>query len=207
MTTEHVHISKGITKLGADIPSVSLPPVVTCRCGAPCASSHKCYVMKGRWRFGHNKELLRTNLDIWKSEPESFQRDVFIAAFHSRFFRWHSSGDIPDENYLGMMVDLAQELPDTRFLCFTKKFEMINAYLDVHKAFPENLRIVFSAWGSFVPDNPYSLPVACVRLKGDSQSVIPADAIPCKKYCGTCVISGGSCWDLKNGQSVCFDEH
>ena len=120
MTTEHVHISKGITKLGADIPSVSLPPVVTCRCGAPCASSHKCYAMKGRWRFGHNKELLRTNLDIWKSDPESFRRDVFIAAFHSRFFRWHSSGDIPDENYLGMMVALAQELPDTRFLCFTK---------------------------------------------------------------------------------------
>ena len=205
MTTEHVHISKGITKLGADIPSVSLPPVCTCRPGAPCLA--KCYARKGRWRFGHNKDLLRRNFDIWNSDPESFQRDVFISAFHSKFFRWHSSGDIPDEKYLNMMVKLAQELPDTKFLCFTKKFEIINSYLTIHKSFPENLRIVFSAWGSFVPENPFQLPVAYVRFKDGTQGHIPEEAIPCMNYCGECVMSGCSCWDLKNGQSVCFNEH
>lgn len=205
MVTEHVHISRGVTKLGADIPSVSLPPVCTCRPDAPCTK--KCYARKGRWCFSHNKALLQQNIDIWNENPVSFQRDILIASFHSRFFRWHSSGDIPDMRYLEMMVDTANRLPDTKFLCFTKKFEMVNEYLGVHKAFPQNLRVVFSAWGSFIPENPYNLPMAYVRFKGGNQSNIPTDAFQCKNYCGDCVMSGCSCWDLKTGESVVFNEH
>lgn len=205
MVTEHVHISRGVTKLGADIPSVSLPPVCTCRPDAPCAK--KCYARKGRWCFSHNRALLRQNIDVWNEDPVSFQRDILIASFHSRFFRWHSSGDIPDMRYLEMMVDTAKRLPDTKFLCFTKKFEMVNEYLSIHKAFPQNLRMVFSAWGSFIPENPYNLPMAYVRFRGSNQSNIPADALQCKNYCGDCVMSGCSCWDLKPGESVVFNEH
>ena len=36
MLYDHVHISHGVSKLGADIPSVSLPVGVTCRADAPC---------------------------------------------------------------------------------------------------------------------------------------------------------------------------
>lgn len=137
-----------------------------------------------------------------------FKRDVMIAAFCSRFFRWHSSGDIPDENYLSMMVDLAQQLPHTNFLCFTKKFELVNHYLDNHKSFPKNLSMVLSAWGSsFIPENPYNLPVAYVRFRKGDQGFIPDDAIKCNGYCGECTLTGDSCWDLKPGQSVCFNEH
>lgn len=205
MVTDHVHISRGVTKLGSDIPSVSLPPVCTCRPGAPCAA--KCYARKGRWRFAHNEALLRKNIEIWNEDPVMFQRDVMIAAFHSRFFRWHSSGDIPDAGYLDMMVDTAQQLPDTKFLCFTKKFEMINEYLDAHKLFPTNLRIVFSAWGSFIPENPHNLPVAYVRFRKGEQGYIPEDALQCNGYCGECTLSGMSCWTLENGKSVVFNEH
>lgn len=205
MVTEHVHISKGVTKLGADIPSVSLPPVCTCRPDAPCVA--KCYARKGRWCFSHNKSLLQKNIDIWNEDPAMFQRDIIISAFHSRFFRWHSSGDIPDMKYLEMMVDTAKRLPDTKFLCFTKKFEMVNEYLNIHKSFPENLRMVFSAWGSFIPENPYNLPMAYVRFKKGDNMGIPENAFQCQNYCGDCVMSGCSCWDLKNGEVVCFNEH
>ncbi len=203
----NLHISRGVSKLGVDIPSINLPPVVTCRCDAPCADSHKCYAMKGRFAFQHNKNLLQGNLDMWQHNPEQFEIGVRAAAFHSRFVRWHSSGDIPDEAYLEMMVRIAEKLPDTKFLCFTKKFELVNEYLDIHKVFPENLRMVFSAWGSFIPENPHNLPMAYVRFKKSEQNNIPSTAFQCQNYCGDCVMSGCSCWDLKNGEAVCFNEH
>lgn len=202
-----LHVSHSISKLGSNIPSVNLPPVVTCRQDAPCASSRKCYAMKGRFAFPHNKDLLQANLDLWHSHPEQFAVEVRAAAFSSRYFRWHSSGDIPDIKYLEMMVDIAKKCPGTKFLCFTKKFEMINEYLDTHKVFPKNLRIVFSAWSSFIPDNPYDLPMAYVKFKKDDDSVIPANAFSCPNYCGECVMSGCSCWALKNGEAVYFNEH
>ena len=156
--------------------------------------------------FSNVRNALQTNLEVWNEDPEGFERDVRIAAFPSRYFRWHSSGDIPDEKYLEMMVRVANALPGTKFLAFTKKFELVNAYLDTYHSFPKNLRVVFSAWGSFLPVNPYRLPVAYVRLKKENCD-IPADAFACPNYCGECVMSGCSCWDLAEGQSVCFNEH
>ncbi len=201
---EHVHISRSVSKLGSDIPSVSLPAVVTCRPNAPCRAS--CYACKGRFRFANVRDTLQNNLEIWENDPAHFEREVMIAAFHSRYFRWHSSGDIPDEKYLEMMVRIADALPGTSFLAFTKKYEMVNAYLNTYGSFPKNLRVVFSAWGSFIPDNPHNLPVAYVRLKKQA-CYIPEDAFQCPKYCGDCVMTGCSCWDLEQGQSVCFNEH
>lgn len=207
MVTNHVHISRGISKLGVAIPSVNLPPVITCRKDAPCRE--KCYARKGRFAFSHNKDLARQNLRIWEEDPEFFEREIVIAAYCSRFFRWHSSGDIPDRGYLQMMVNVANKCPGTEFLCFTKKYEMINEYMTERGKFPDNLRIVMSAWGKFMPSNPNNLPVAYVRFKKCEweQTEIPDDAIKCSGYCGTCAMGGASCWELKNGQTVCFNEH
>ena len=81
--------------------------------------------------------------------------------------------------YLDMMARVAANLPDTR---------------------------VLSAWGDFKPDNPHNLPVAYIRFKKVSTD-IPADARRCPSYCGDCVATGMSCWDLKRGESVVFNEH
>lgn len=210
MILEHVHISNGISKLGANIPSVNLPAVSTCRPDAPCYK--ECYARKGRFCFQKNKGLLERNLEIWEQAPEQFEQDVKIAAFHSRFFRYHSSGDIPDVNYFLMMIRIAKELPNTSFLCFTKRFEIINVYLTeaedgLHDGIPDNLHIVFSAWGDWLPDNPFHLPEAHIRFKNKPNNYIPACAHQCPKYCGECVMSGCSCWDLKRGESVVFDQH
>lgn len=206
MIVGHVHISISISKLGPSIPSVNLPPGLTCdlRCG--CAK--KCYARKGRFAFKHVKELLQRNYDVWINDPEGYERDVKCAAYTARFFRFHSAGDIPDPNYLRMMVRVARECPNTSFLCFTKKYGIVNDFIE-HEgiaALPKNLNIVFSAWGLFLPENPYNLPVAYIRFK-KQETYIPTNALPCSGYCGECVQTGRSCWDLKTGESVVFNEH
>ena len=201
-----MHISRGITKLGANIPSVNLPPGTTCRPDAPCY--RLCYARRGRFSFSHNKDLVQKNLQLWQENPELYERDVECAAWMSRFFRFHSSGDIPDENYLRMMVLVALRCPRTSFLCFTKKYELVNAYIAENgaRAIPKNLRIVFSAWADFVPENPYNLPMAYIKLN-TQDCAIPETARPCEGYCGECVLSGHSCWDLEPGESVYFKQH
>ena len=202
---EHVHISHGITKLGADIPSVSFPAGITCDPDAPCFK--KCYARKGRFSFPNVKNLLALNLMIWKEAPEQFETDIKISAFHSRFFRYFSSGDIPDASFFDMMVRVANELPNTQFLAFTKKAWIVNTYVKQHGDIPGNLRVVFSAWGDWAPDNPNNFPVAYIRFKNGDNSGIPDSAWQCPKYCGDCVMTGCSCWDLQKGESVCFAEH
>lgn len=210
MVFEHVHISRSNAKLGENIPSVNLPVGCTCRSDAPCFK--KCYARKGRFAFSHNKSLLDKNLDIWKEDPASFERDILVAAFSSKFFRWHSAGDIPDESYLEMMVRVANKLPDTRFLCFTKKYELVNGFIGKGGVLPDNLVIVFSVWDS-MPDNHYHLPGAFIRFK-HGESVVPDSAKECPNFCGECVMTGCSCWDLKRGlqdtgmvDCVVFNEH
>ena len=204
MVHDHVHISYGVSKLGADIPSVNLPVGCTCRKDAPCFK--KCYARRGRFSFMRNRAYLETNLELWHCDPRFFEQEVTIAAFRSRFFRWHSSGDIPDADYLAMMVRIARNLHKTRFLCFTKKYELVNAYIAAHGALPDNLTVVLSAWGSFQPENPYDLPVAHIRFRHEA-APIPENARPCPSYCGDCVTTGMSCWDLKRGEAVVFHEH
>ena len=204
MDFQHVHISYAVSKLGADIPSVSLPVGCTCRPDAPCFK--KCYARRGRFCFQRNRAYLQNNLELWCCEPDQYEYEIGIAAFFHKYFRWHSSGDIPDAAYLEMMVRVALDRPSTRFLVFTKKYELVNAHIDAHGALPENLTVVFSAWGSFLPDNPHNLPVAYIRFKNEP-AAIPETARACTSYCGDCVSSGLSCWDLQHGQSVVFDEH
>lgn len=210
MASGHVHISRGNTKLGENIPSVNLPVGCTCRVDAPCYK--KCYARRGRFAFSRNKSLLESNLKIWRENPVLFERDILIAAFTSKFFRWHSSGDIPDENYFEMMIRVANKLPETKFLCFTKKYELVNGFLDNGGILPDNLVVVFSVWDS-MPDNHHYLPGAFVRFK-HGESIVPDVAKKCPNFCGDCVMTGCSCWDLKRGiqetrfvDCVFFDEH
>lgn len=205
---EHVHISRSISKLtsgNVSIPSVNLLPIDTCRWDAPCFKG--CYACKGRFSFNKNKLLLAGNTELWENSPGLFEREIEIAAFHSRFFRWHSAGDIPDAAYLRMMIRVAEKLPNTQFLCFTKKDYIVNLYLDKGNPLPKNLTIVLSAWGEWQPENPHNLPVAYIRFKKKDSGFIPETARQCPKHCGDCTMTGCSCWDLKPGESVVFDEH
>ena len=199
-----VKISTSNSKLGL-IPSVSLQPILSCRKDCPCASD--CYATKGRYRFHNVKQSLAHNLQCYKDNPDKYFRDILEALsgiISYRYFRWHAAGDIVDENYFEGMVLLAKQLPFTSFLAFTKKFEIVNSYIKSGGQIPDNLHIVFSAWGDdFKVVNPYLFPVAYVRFKDRENNNIPFDAAECSGDCTNCL----QCWKIKKGESVVFNKH
>ena len=145
------------------------------------------------------------NFRIWQEDSIRFEKEVAGIAQFAQYFRWHSSGDIVNGEYLQMMVRVAKECGATKFLVFTKQFEIVNAYLNAGNLLPDNLSIVYSAWGDFIPENPHNLPMAYVRFKKE-KCQIPEYAMECTGYCGECV-SGKSCWNMNKGEAVVFNEH
>jgi hypothetical protein len=189
------------SKLGIAIPSINLPPIVTCRDNAPCTKG--CYACKGAFQYPKPKEAAIKNLNNYKANPKLFFDTIIINTAISKFVRWHSSGDIVDNQYFEGMISVAKRNKTTNYLCFTKKYEIINDYLSQGKKIPKNLNIVFSNWDNFICDNPYNLPTTWVYSDSFNLSLIPEIAIPCVGKCYECQ----ACWQLKKGQSVYFKKH
>lgn len=195
-----VTISKGNKKMGA-IPSVSLPPIITCAAGCKCAK--KCYAAKLCRIYKNVKQSYDNNLACYKESPTVYFKQVKEAAATTRFFRWHVSGDIVNEIYLYNMVDIAEKLPNTQFLAFTKQYSIVNRFLN-YETKPDNLHIIFSEWPEMELDNPHGLPVAHVIFKGSE----PEEGWKiCGGNCTECACAGVGCWELKNGEHIAFYEH
>lgn len=201
MENLHLHVSNWNSKV--PFPCIDLPPILTCRKNAPCAKL--CYGCKGNFRFQNVKEPRYANLTLWNADPEQFEVEAIAAIFSHRYARFHATGDIPSEPYLAMLCRVARKCRNTKILVFTKQYEIVNHYIASGNRIPSNLRIVLSAWGDWLPENPHNFPMAYVRLK-DVECHIPEKAVECTGYCGTCVM-GKSCWSLKKGESVVFKQH
>lgn len=204
-TRTYPRVSTNVSKLGTAIATVNLPAVTTCRPDAPCYK--QCYARRGNFAFKGVKDGIQKNLDAYLENPEGFFKviDAELSMIPYKFFRYHSSGDCPDMKYLDLMCKLARKHKGTKFLCFTKKYEMVNTYLDTHRK-PSNLTLVFSNWDDWKCENPHNLP--CSYVKFNDTTEIPQKAIPCSGFCGECVrTEGKNCWDLKKGQSVYFKKH
>lgn len=201
-----VKISTTNSKLGL-IPSVNLVAILTCRKNCPCAKD--CYATKGRYRFKNVRNRLIHNTQAYLDNAEQYFSDIKHSINNGMvsysYFRWHASGDIVDEKYFKGMVKVANELPLTSFLAFTKKYEIVNDFIDSGGVIPENLHIVFSAWGDDLKVvNHYNFPVAYVRFKDPSQNKsIPLNAMECSGNCTNCL----QCWNIKCGESVVFNKH
>lgn len=195
-----ISISPGNQKMGY-IPSISLPPVVTCVNGCTCAN--KCYAARLCKIRPSVRNAYQRNLDILTQDPAAFWLQVKAAAMVTKYFRFHVAGDIPNTEYLRQMVQLARDLPRTKFLAFTKQYGMVNDFL-ISEDLPENLQIIFSAWPGMRMHNPHDLPVANVIFKG----MQPADNWKiCGGNCADCACRGVGCWELKKGEQIAFYEH
>ena len=196
-----VSISKGNSKMGA-IPSVSLPACTTCNPSAPCFKL--CYAAKITRLYKTVKTAYENNLNILKSDPGEYWQQVRQAAAMARYFRYHVSGDIPNKEYFANMVKLANELPHTSFLAFTKQYDIINLFLVNGGVIPSNLKIIFSNWGDWKCFNPFSLPECEIILKGSQ----PADDWKiCGGNCTECACRGIGCWQLNNGETIAIYQH
>lgn len=206
-TKNGLTISLSNQKLGGFIPSVNLPPIITCRAGAPCSKS--CYACKGHFLYKNVKQSHLDNLEAYRANKSGYFQDIIDFIKNGlviyRFFRWHSSGDIVDSEYFSGVVKVANECRETRFLLFTKKFEIINEFLSNGGEIPENLAVVFSAWDKdFAVENPYNFPVAYVDFKDKERNAeIPLTAFRCGGNCEKCL----TCWNIRNGQATVFNQH
>lgn len=199
--------SNAISKTGRTILTASFPVGETCRKNAPCYK--KCYGRKGTMRYPAYLKSMEENLKVYKTNPEFYYQHIHmeLQLIPYRYFRWFVTGDMPDEAFFEKVaVRLAFRHPQTKFLMFTKKFEYVNAFLESGHTIPSNLNVVFSAWGNFMPENPYNLPVSYVRFSEkdkETNEYIPSDARECSGKCYNCM----DCWHLKHGESVVFNRH
>lgn len=196
-----ISISPGNRKMGY-IPSVSLPPVVTCAKGCTCAK--KCYAAKLCRIYSTVRNAYQRNLDILNDNWPEYWRQVRDAVSVSKYFRFHVSGDIPNAAYFKEMVITAKKYPSTEILAFTKQYDIVNRYIDAMGPLPDNLKILFSEWPGMDMDNRHALPVAHVIFKGEA----PADDWKiCGGNCSECACRGVGCWQLADGDHIAFYEH
>lgn len=199
----HVKFSPGNTKMG-NIPSVSLPSIQTCPF---CDCWDKCYAHKIERIRPTVKKAYESNLDLLRHDEDTYWREVEGQIMLSRYFRFHVSGDIPNESYLIHMVQVAEHNPHCQILCFTKRYKWVNDYLNREQGIlPDNLHMIFSVWPGLTMVNPYKLPEAHVIFRDGSTTAAP-DAVECSGNCTECAVTDSGCWTLKNGEQVMFHEH
>lgn len=205
---KRVSISRGNTKMGA-IPSVSLPPVITCPPGCPCAK--KCYAEKICRLRPSVRNAYENNLQILYSDPCEYWRQVRAAVKMSRYFRFHVSGDIVDPLYFYDMIITARENPHCEILAFTKKYDIVNNYIDEHaEGLPSNLHIVFSLWNpawNVRVKNPHNLPLSAVIFRDAYDGYADTFDKICGGNCFECACRGTGCWTLAAGETIAFYEH
>lgn len=202
-----VKISEGNTKLGK-VFNVSLPPGLSCQPDVPCAE--KCYAKKA-WRlYPEVRNAWMQNWNIWKADNLDYMGQIatFIAERSVERFRWHVSGDIPDRAYYKGMCMIASCNPDTKFLAFTKNFNIISA------GRPDNLQIIASMWPGLestinLRKVEGSAPICWVLPKEEPESYKKArqlygsNALSCNGKCDECFL----CWYLEPFTSVAIKEH
>ena len=196
-----IHISNGNSKMG-QIPSVSLPPVITCRAGAPCIKD--CYACKMCRIYKNVKNSYTENYELYKSDPDEFFKQIDGALKMTRYFRFHVSGDFPSADYFSRAVDVVKNNPGTIALAFTKQFEIVNDYIKAGGRIPENFKIIFSTWDGWTPDNPYNMPESAVIFK---HTTVPDTWKICGGNCSECACRGVGCWELKTGETIAFYKH
>lgn len=190
-------ISEGNSKIGK-IPNVSLPPSASCNNDLPCKKDG-CYSEKALRRFESVRLARSHNWRVWKKEPNRYFKDIedFLQAEEPAYFRFHVDGDIPSQDYLNRMIKLARNHKETRFLAFTKKFQ-----LDFSNC-PENLIIIPSAWPKM--NLPKSLWVHNLAWMQDGREDRNQRAyFECHKHCDECY----ACWHIDRiGRDVLFAKH
>ena len=182
-----------------EIPSVSLPACITCNPEAPCFNG--CYAVKIARIYKTADAAYHRNLDILNNDWNSYWDQVRSM---TRFFRFHVSGDIPNAAYFKEMVITARKYPNTNILAFTKQYEIVNHYIDVFGALPNNLKVIFSNWDTWKCDNPHKLPVCEVIFK---HTKVSDQWKICGGNCTECACAGVGCWELQKNETIAIYKH
>lgn len=138
-----------------------------------------------------------------------------LAQLDQLLWRWFTIGDVPDSRFVGLANEAGIENPDVDFWSYTKKYAIVNRWLDKYIEFVHNLNILFSHWrnrdGTYFPmNNPHNLPTSEFIPLGEEHLAEQVTHIcPCSdpNWKGTCSTCKHSCKGLKRGQSMALLEH
>lgn len=199
----------------------NLPVELTCDHKCECYSKKNCYACGGCYQFTLNQALYSENLYYFLTHSKAEFIAVIVDAIKRHksriLFRWFTCGDIPNRKFFECMVEIARECPDIKFWTYTKKYAIVNSFIDEfgYDAIPENLTIIFSHWqnddGTFFPmDNRHDMPTSEFIPMGKEDMLNDVDHVcPCSdptvhETCETCKTP---CYSLKRGQSMALVEH
>lgn len=193
-------VTLGNRKLGS-ICAINLPAIITCRDNAPCKKL--CYARKGHFQYSNVKNCYEENLRAFLEEPKQAELDIINQLPIEGHCRIHASGDFVNKEYLEMLIRVAKKCKGVKFMAFTKKYELVNDYLNNGNKLPSNFKILFSGWYGLEMENPHNLPTAYIQLKKQNDDRIKKNAIQCTGSCPKCF----SCWKVRKGQQVMFHQH
>lgn len=198
-----VSISGSNSKMGA-VSSVSLLPFLTCpeRCAGTCGTY--CYAAKLANLRNTVRKSYAINTALAIHRPDVYWAGVDYACKGVRYFRFHVSGDILHTDYFNCMVKIARDNPKCEMLCFTKRYELVNAWMDENRFLPANLHILFSGWDKLEPVNPHHLPETNVILRGREPLT---NWKLCGGNCFNCACRGVGCWQARSGDVIAFPQH
>ena len=204
--SNEISMSNKNSKTGIACLNIAMP-VVVCRDDAPCKST--CYACKGCQTMATVQAAYYRNLRLYNDDPDNFFEQVYCKIKFSGLpkVRWFDSGDIVDAEFFARMVELCKKTPQVKHMCFTKKYEIVNTYIDTNGKLPDNLNVIFSAWDVLwsVP-NPHGLGVAYVDFNDKRMNPdIPDNAFMCPGRESTCSACG-ACWSKKL-KAVVFKQH
>ena len=202
-----LHISKGNSKLGA-IANISLPPVTTCHNCSGCCKY--CYAIRSYLRGPNVYNAWNENYLLFLTDPARYFDGVSEAVKKRRFFRWHVSGDIVNQEYFLGMIRVSQENPKCHFLAFTKAYEIVNAAIAAGAVIPSNLHILFSAAPGNNMPNPYRLPECHINFADPCKNTYKGGAeyeYHCTGNCTECAVNCCGCFFLGNGDVTIINQH
>ena len=178
------------------------------------------YACQGCYLFASKQALYSENYRYYKENTaETLAATIvdFIDANSLHLFRYFTCGDIPGAKFLDAVVLAAIARPNVKYWLYTKKYHIVNQYLDDKGAdvIPANVSIIFSHWmnddGTYFPmPNPYGfqtsefIPLGHEDMAERVTHICPCSDPTVKATCATC---SHPCYDLKRGESMALLEH
>jgi hypothetical protein len=204
--TNEISMSNNNSKTGKACLNMAFP-LVTCRPDAPCR--YECYAGKGCQQIAVVQGAYYRNMRLYYDDPDNFFEQIYCKIKFSGLpkVRWFDSGDIADAEFFDRMVELCKRTPDVKHMAFTKKYEIVNEYIDKNGKLPDNLNVMFSAWHKmwYIP-NPHNLGIAYIDFNDKSLNPeFPKNAFICPGRESTCSACG-ACFNKKL-KAVIFHQH
>jgi len=209
---ENISISEARYNKKIACPSISLPPVLTCRKNAPC--KQVCYAGYAFRIYPDVKKAYNRNYELYKANPRKYFEliQAYLEKRQPDYFRWHVSGDIPTSDYVKGICQIAENTPKTRHLIFSKQYELLIESMKTSNFIfnLNNLSIRISTFpGLDIPDDlndfsrAYNQPPTIGKYANiPKENRIQPDDYICPGKCEPC---GRVCWN--HSDNVIFPHH